>query len=626
MSVRLYKNTGPLVTVEVAFESDATDPTPTWTDVTAYVREFEIERGRQTELEQSEPGQLHVRLDNSDRRFDPFYTGSPYYPYVEPMKQVRVRALYFLTTWDLFRGYVDSWPQSWPSNVDAEVVLSATDAFKIFAQYDLPENAWALQMRTLAPTAWYRFAEAAEATVARDSSGGAYHGEYEGGPTLAVDGLMEEPGEDRSFVTGTAMRMAAPAAIMTGLPLSFAAVFQKSPGTDGYLMFGGSPNLFSGGALRVIVGDSSGQICALLLDTWSPTAYYNLTHNGAMVADDERHCVVFVFHSVSSGSIYLDGVDVSGTAYTSGTTAFPPEIAGGWCVGNASRVGSGPFADPIDDFAAWDGVELVEADAEALTLAMRGRAGETTGERMEWLLDCIGWSSTLRDIDTGNSTCGNAGFSGTVLDYLLKLAETENGQLYMDGAGVLVFHERHYLLTSATGAVAIFSDVPANGYRYSGLELAPSDIHIRNTVTIQRRNGQPVIVEDVTSQTRYQKRAYSRTGLLHDDDDESLAAGEWIVGHYKNPIQRVQSLTVHPRRDPASWDFVLSAELGWRITIERDPPGPGSPISHDALIESIHHHVSVDDWETTFVLSPADTQGYWLLGVSALDVSTRLAY
>jgi hypothetical protein len=85
----------PTLAVECAFGSDASNASPSWQDITDYVREVRIRRGRQFELDRIDASTLALKLDNSDRRFDPSYVSGPYYPNVLPMRRVRVRAAAF---------------------------------------------------------------------------------------------------------------------------------------------------------------------------------------------------------------------------------------------------------------------------------------------------------------------------------------------------------------------------------------------------------------------------------------------------------------------------------------------------------------------------------------------------
>lgn len=50
-----------------------------WTDITAYTREVNIDRGRSNDLERVESGTASILLDNRDRRFDPVYDAGPYW-------------------------------------------------------------------------------------------------------------------------------------------------------------------------------------------------------------------------------------------------------------------------------------------------------------------------------------------------------------------------------------------------------------------------------------------------------------------------------------------------------------------------------------------------------------------
>lgn len=88
------------VLVEVSFNdtpysSDLDDLA--WTDITPYVEgdaPLSITRGRQDELGEVQPSQCQVTLDNSDGRFTPENTGSPYYPQVKRGRPLRVRVVY----------------------------------------------------------------------------------------------------------------------------------------------------------------------------------------------------------------------------------------------------------------------------------------------------------------------------------------------------------------------------------------------------------------------------------------------------------------------------------------------------------------------------------------------------
>lgn len=123
------------VTVEAAFGYDPL-ATPTWTDITAYVRQFQIQRGRSHVLDQMQAGQATLVLDNRDSRFTPRNTSGAYYPNVRVFTPLRIRAVHNVVTYDLYRGFVTGWPQTYPGIKDAVSVVNCVDAFRLLAMYE----------------------------------------------------------------------------------------------------------------------------------------------------------------------------------------------------------------------------------------------------------------------------------------------------------------------------------------------------------------------------------------------------------------------------------------------------------------------------------------------------------
>lgn len=130
----------PEVILEVAFNSDPTSSTQTYTVVSSDSAgrqiEFKTKRGRQDELKNPETGTLLTTLFNQSRRFDPAYTLSPYYPNVQPVKSARLRVLRGSTTYYLFTGDIEQWPQKLQGRMNTAVV-QANDALDPLSQVEV---------------------------------------------------------------------------------------------------------------------------------------------------------------------------------------------------------------------------------------------------------------------------------------------------------------------------------------------------------------------------------------------------------------------------------------------------------------------------------------------------------
>ncbi len=115
-------------------------PPLAFTDISAYVREVSIGRGRSRPLETYRAGTFSITLDNRDGRFDPNNLSGPYVStgvsQVIPMVPVRVRCSFGGTIHNLAYGYADSWGNTYRKPHDSIITLQATDGFKVLANFE----------------------------------------------------------------------------------------------------------------------------------------------------------------------------------------------------------------------------------------------------------------------------------------------------------------------------------------------------------------------------------------------------------------------------------------------------------------------------------------------------------
>jgi hypothetical protein len=106
----------------------------TWVEITPYVRSWSITRGMSRELDQIQAGTGSLKLDNLTRAFEPFNTGSPFYPYIRPMVPIKISATYSSIAYGVMYGYVESWDQLFPElGFDAVADVQIVDGFKVLS-------------------------------------------------------------------------------------------------------------------------------------------------------------------------------------------------------------------------------------------------------------------------------------------------------------------------------------------------------------------------------------------------------------------------------------------------------------------------------------------------------------
>lgn len=311
-----------------------------WTDISDYVIQIDINRGRSRDLEQFQAGTVTYRLDNSDGRFNPLNTSSPYYPNVKPNKRIRTRV-----------GY-----------------KAAVEA--------------------MGPLAYWRLGEAAGATTAVDEMG-SFDLTKNGNPTFGVDGRI--PGNTAvEFFGNTADHLSTTAftPALTG-NVTMAAWFKRDALVNGRFIGKGGTDFGDWGAGAT----ATSQVSWFFVDTGG--AVQQLFSAGGLVAELNRW---YFFVGTWDGTflrIYLDGVLIATSANLS---AFTPIDAG-----DILRVGrrfdaSEPWDGIIDEPAIWD---RALTEAEIKYLYDTGTAEIIDSPRFQGFIDSwpITWKKELSEVE-----------------------------------------------------------------------------------------------------------------------------------------------------------------------------------------------------------------------------------
>lgn len=586
-----------------------TDP-DTWYEITGQLISGSTVRGRQHQLDRYQAGVCNLLLDNDDRTFDPNHGDSPLAGHILPMKRVKVTATWEGVTYPLFLGYTDRWIQNREGPHRGTTSLEATDGFKLLARANLAASSYAQEVSADGPVAWWRFDEAG-GTVARDSIGDKDLAAL-GAPELGTDTLIaRDPGASMTTADpGDGLYRTGQFPVTTG-PLSLECVVRLTTETNVAIAGCFSETAPFGVGFVLNADDATGFEIAKTIGTGVGCA------STVDYTDGATHHIVCVWEADGDLKIYVDGVD-----RTSGT----PNLAVGSFANTTgfTFVGANPQVDGA--LGVYDEVAIYDYALTAARVAAHAEAvatpwdGDLSGERIERVLDAVSWPDDLRDIDDGLTTLQPAELDMTALEHAQVVAETEAGNLYVTGAGVVRFEER----TSTVNQPAAFAFSDAAGsdlpITFSNPEL--SDDQIRNVVTVSRLDGIAQTAQDDTSIAAYQISSYTRDGLYHDDDEHSRYLADFILQAYKDPVERVSQMAVNPYRDPENlWPAVLGLELTDRVTLEETPQWTGDPVTRTLVVEGVTHTFGPKQWDASFNLSEnaAAITAYWELGVAGLS-------
>jgi hypothetical protein len=615
--------------VEIAFTTGPNDPSPVWVDVTQWLRAnpgVSVTRGRQDQFSDVQPSKCTLTLDNTDGRFTPGNTASPYYPNVKKGRRIRVTATHATVAYRRFAGYVDEWPVTW---ADASATVAFTSISASSRQARLGRGT---ELRSIieeeylldAPDAYYTMGEP-EASVAAGNGSSVVQPPmtFAGSGASPVFGVATGPGTDNltavSFSGGKNLDVTFPASLVASTDTTFA-----------YEMFflTSSASFQNMGRLWSNTGDSvqftisaSGKLGANGFNNTGPI-YFDLV-SGATVSNGATHHAL-VRCTISAGvlttTLFLDGTSVASTTY-SPITAFSSMdrmTAGGMNSGTS-------LTGVISHMAVSSGTtEMTAARVLAhATAGLTGFSGERSDQRITRLAGYALVPAAEISTETGLSTSivNQLTNEKTALSLMADVTGTESGVLFDARDGTLTFHARSHRYNAAS-AMTLSSELQAN------LEPRLDDQGLVNDLTTNREGGVTARAVDTASIADYGLYRETLT-LLTTSDNEVTDAAYWKVGIGATPQVRIPVAEANlAQAGSAQTTALLTREIGDRLTLA-PLPSQAPATSMDFFIEGYVETITPEIYRLAFNLSPAALSGVWQLDSSTyslLGTTTRLGY
>jgi hypothetical protein len=229
-------------------------------------------------------------------------------------------------------------------------------------------------------------------------------------------------------------------------------------------------------------------------------------------------------------------------------------------------------------------------------------------------------------IETGNSTMQSINKSNNVLSLIQEVEKSENGSFFAGSDGTLNFKNRHSSFPSAT--TTVFSD-DGSDIPYLEVNQPVDDDLIFNVINLKREGGTQQTAQDVASQAKYLKRYLERNNLLNSTDSDVADAATFLLSKFKDALPRFSQLVLNiDTLSAANQLSVLGLELSSAIKIEITPPGEGSQIARQSVIDGISFAITPDDFTLRYNVSDAVNSAFFRLNdtvFGALD-DDRLAY
>jgi hypothetical protein len=280
----------------------------------------------------------------------------------------------------------------------------------------------------------------------------------------------------------------------------------------------------------------------------------------------------------------------------------------------------------VVQFQAADGMKILN-----LATVSGDFPEQTSGARIEAILNAVNWPSALMDIEVGQSEVQAVTLDeASALAHIQEVAASESGQFFMATDGTATFFDRfHTTLLDETNDVWGDSGTEK---RYASVTPSYDDQTLWNRVVVTAPTFADQIAEDTISQDQFGGLVGTRprtlpVSTLLTSEAEMLERAEFLVSKYAFPEQRISVLNIdNGSLDDAQWPRILDKELHDRILVNKRPAG--DVLSQPSFIEGIQIDDDAGHWRITWNLSStALQQGQWELGTigkSELEVTTTL--
>ena len=597
----------PVPVVEIAFTDGPYVVSPTWTDVTSYVRGMDISRGVPDDWTLQADGSATVTLSNRDRRFDPFNTTGPYYGNLLPRRQIRIRATHASTTYDVFRGFIAGWPPEWTdAGTDSTVTLFCFDALQLLGSSSLPADWSRDYILSQSPRHYYPCDE-----PVTPYTGTSTLKDYGSIPlnitasATAINGGELAPGlpgnSIQAAVSSAGTSGFATTAANTDFSVSMWAVMDSTSATTGGAV----------GAYGWAIGwdPNTGQYVVTIQDQ---AAGLTRTYTSSNTYDGSQPSHVTFSFNVTSKALVLmvDGVIGATTSATAGAIII--------IVGENVALGTGQF----QQVCVWTGL-IAQATVQEIIRRSKAVFPETTSARFDRIIAETPFSASLTSVPASpaSSVLDITNDAPTAVSELGKVAVSEFAPLFVTKAGTVTMYSQSQIRTQTKSIVS--QQTYGSGGLSIGTEvqLQYDGDSMRNVSNVQMSGGGVYIQTNTTSVNTYgeaEQYVETQVSTLADAVDIANIVNGWggTVYAKASPVSVVLSPS-------ASWASTLGLELFERFTLVVAPPS-GNTITTPMLTSRISHSVTPERWVTTlegsarwaavFILNQSRLGGTDLLG------------
>jgi hypothetical protein len=593
------------LTVEMAFGYAPLNTSPVWTDITSYVLDANINRGRSDEFSQYAQGTATLNLNNSTRIFDPYFETGTYFGLLRPMTPMRIK----LDATIMFVGFVTAWPTKYDvSNKYAVSTIPCVDATRILQNMLLASSAFGKLV--LADSSLMNFypmqviepvgitCAKTNTVLALEIGGGSVTAGAEIVPTNFPTGATETLSPGQSFNSLNCQWSNQNATTSAPRSLEFWIDRRTQRNTSSIV--------------HVIRDVSSAGISGRNIDE----LYVSVASNGnvsvtysnvAANVGGSTTATINAFANIGANHVAVTVDNTNIRTYINGSLVNTRLLTAFSSTGFFNSSQTITAATGVSNVAIYNAV-LSGATIAARYQAAIGFPNELSSTRLVRVLDDIGWPAAWRSIETGVQPVGTyRPANQPATQYMRQIENAEQGTICINREGHVRFE--NYNTVNTIKPVAFFSGLSGSTYPYNDIQIDANNVDaIFNQIDAKYEFGD-VSVSDSTSITLYGPQVQNIDLSLMSTPDAAELAASVLLQLYKDPRLSVEQLSVNMLSNLATLEpFLPTLELGDDIVVIFQPNNSGTTIWRCLKVQGFSHTIRNDQWVTSIYLGPSPIQ------------------
>jgi len=249
-------------------------------------------------------------------------------------------------------------------------------------------------------------------------------------------------------------------------------------------------------------------------------------------------------------------------------------------------------------------------------------AGQTTGTRIDKILDQVDFPSSMRFIDAGSTTVqADPATTRTSLSAIQVAEFTEQGAFFVRADGEVEFKDRSDVVGSLAPAPIQFNQT--TGIPYSNLRFAFDDKLIINSATMKRVGGATVTANNVDSISAYFPHGMNVENLIAQTDAQVQDIANIYVATRASTSIRIDAMTVDLLDVNVPTDTMIGLDYFDNVEITNVQP-EGSVIVKTLQVQGLAWDITPNSMKVTVTTLEPIVEGFIIGSATSGIIGTSI--